>query len=444
MKLGGSTLLAQAIARGQACGADEVLVVTNDDHLHLSRAEVRTLTDTPDVHYLLEPQGRNTAPAIALAALHCLYVHGPDTVMLVLPADHLIPDQRAFVACAVEAEMLAQQGRLVVFGVEPTSPEPGYGYIEVDHVGRHSQPVRRFVEKPDAATAQAYLASGRYLWNSGMFCFTASAIADAFARYAPHVMGTARGAAKAARTTGDITRYEPHAFALQPDISIDYAVMEKAQNVTVVPARFAWSDAGTWPALAASHPPDAAGNTFLADVVAVDTHGTHVQTEAESPKVVATVGVNDLVIVDTADALLVAAKADAQKIRGVVKALQQRGHPSTQRAQRVQQTWGSHVVLKEHAGYLVRLVTIRSGESLQLQYHQHRAKHLAVVEGEGVLQIGDEQHKVEPGHSRFVPRSVKHRLANTGTDDLVVVSVELGTSLADDDTLRLQDPYDLH
>jgi mannose-1-phosphate guanylyltransferase len=291
MKLGGQALLAQAISRGQACGTDELLVITNQDHLFLTRNLLEQIGDPPNTHFLLEPNGRNTGPAIAMAALYCEQQHGPDAVMLVLPADHLIPDTRAFVACAVEAVQLASQGRLVVFGIHPTTPETGFGYIEVPQVGRQSQQVLRFVEKPDLATAQEYLATGRYYWNSGMFCFSARSILDAMAKHAPHMLDMARQAMKQAQSSGDSTRFDTHLFGMQPDISIDYAVMEKADNVSVVPARFGWSDVGSWPAVAQAHTPDASGNTFAADVVDVDTQHTHVQVESHSPKIVATVGV---------------------------------------------------------------------------------------------------------------------------------------------------------
>jgi mannose-1-phosphate guanylyltransferase / mannose-6-phosphate isomerase len=441
MKLGGQTLLAQAVLRGQACGTDELLVITNQDHLFLTRGVVEQLQDPPKAHYLLEPNGRNTGPAIAMAALHCAQVHGPDAVLMVLPADHLIPDTRAFVACALEAAQVAQQGRLVVFGVHPTGPDTGFGYIEVEHVARQSQPVLRFVEKPDLATARDYLATGRYYWNSGMFCFTAQTMLDALAKHAPHALETARHALSAGQASGDVTRFDAHLFGLQPDISIDYAVMEKAQNVTVVPARFGWSDVGSWPAVAQAHTPDASGNTFVADVVAVDTQGTHVQVESHGPKIVATVGLQDMVVVDTPDALLVAHKSSAQKIKSVVDALKARGNESTQLPAAVQRPWGTYATLKEEPGYKVKRITVKPGESLSLQYHHQRAEHWVIAQGLALVQVGDKETRAEAGQYRYIPIKEKHRLSNIGTDELVVIEVQCGNYLGEDDIVRLADTY---
>ena len=441
MKLGGSTLLSQAIARGQSCGTDELLLITNEAHLFLTRSVLEQMKDAPNAHFLLEPQGRNTGPAIVLAALHVSKIHGPDTVMLVLPADHLIPDTKSFVACALEAAQLAQQGRLVVFGVHPTAPETAFGYIEVEHVSRDSQPVRRFVEKPDAATAQEYLATGRYLWNSGMFCFTAKAILEAAAAHARQVLDPALGAMETKMQVGDTTRFDPHAFGLQPDISIDYALFEKARNVSVVPARFGWSDVGSWPAVAEAHGVDASGNSLIGDVLAIETTGTHVQVESHGAKVVATVGVQDLVIVDTPDALLVAHKSAAQKIKNVVDALKVRGHESTEMPSIVTRPWGTFSALKEEGGYKVKRISVQPGKSLSLQYHHQRAEHWVVVQGTALVQVGDKEHRTEPGQYRYIPLKEKHRLSNIGKDELVLIEVQCGSYLGEDDIVRLADTY---
>ncbi len=441
MKLAGQSLLAQAISRGQACGTDDLLVITNQDHVYMTRSVIDQLDDPPHSRFLLEPKGRNTGPAIALAALHCEQVHGPDAVLLVLPADHLIPDTAAFVACAMEAAEVARKGRLVVFGIHPTSPDTGFGYLEVEHVSRHSQSVLRFVEKPDLATAQDYLAAGRYYWNSGMFCFTARTMLDALAQHAPHALEAARKAFDAQHTINDMTRFDPHLFGLQPDISIDYAVMEKARNVTVVPARFAWSDVGSWSAVAQAHTPDASGNTFVADVVSVETQGTHVQVESHSPKVVATVGVKDLVIVDTPDALLVAHKDSAQMIKSVVETLKARGHESAHSPSAVQRPWGTYTTLKEESGYKVKRITVKPGESLSLQYHHQRAEHWVVVQGIALVQVGQHESRAEPGEYRYIPIKERHRLSNIGTEELVLIEVQCGAYLGEDDIVRLADTY---
>lgn len=445
MQLGGSSLLQQAIERGQACGTDDTIVVTNQDYLFLTRNVIKELADPPNTHYLLEPKGRNTAPAIALAALACAAQHGSDSVMLVLPADHLIPDTEAFVANALEAARHAVQGQLVVFGISPTAPETGFGYIEVEKASRQTQKALRFVEKPDLATAHDYLATGRYYWNSGMFCFTASAILKAFDDHAPEVLAAAKATWDTARTADGVTRFELHSFGRQPDISIDYAVMERASNVTLVPAKFGWSDVGSWPAVAAAHAADASGNTLVEDegmtYVTVDTSGTHVQVESHCSKVVATVGVHDLVIVDTPDALLVAHKNVAQQVKTVVDALRERKHGSTHLPSAVRRPWGTYATLKEEDGYKVKRITVRPGQSLSLQFHHHRAEHWTIVKGSAIVQVGDIEYPMTAGQYRYIPTGEKHRLTNAGRDELVLVEVQCGSYLGEDDIVRLADAY---
>jgi mannose-1-phosphate guanylyltransferase / mannose-6-phosphate isomerase len=445
MKLNGSSLLQQAIERGLACGTDDLLVVTNQDYLFLTRGVIAETSDTPNANYLLEPKGRNTAPAIALAALACAKQHGSETVMLVLPADHLIPDTESFVACALEAARHAANGQLVVFGVSPTGPETAFGYIEVEKASRQTQKAMRFVEKPDLATAQDYLATGRYYWNSGMFCFKAETILKALRDHAPEVLAAAEGTWATATTKDAATTFNPHSFGLQPDISIDYAVMERANNVTLVPAKFGWSDVGSWPAVAQAHSADSNSNTFVdgddTEFVSVDTANTHVQVDSHGPKVVATVGVKNLVIVDTPDALLVADKSVAQKVKNVVEALKDRRHNSTQLPAAVHRPWGTYATLKEEDGYKVKRITVEPGQSLSLQYHHQRAEHWVVVQGVAMVQIGDTEYETLPGQYRYIPVKEKHRLSNIGEDELILIEVQCGSYLGEDDIVRLADSY---
>lgn len=441
MKLGGATLLEQAVARGEACGSAQTYVVTNQDYLFHSNSLVGGLESGSRLRYLLEPKGRNTAPAIALAALAVAAEHGPDALMMVLPADHLVPDSAAFVACAMEAAHRAQQGQLMVFGIQPTAPETGFGYIEVERASDQSQPVRRFVEKPDRARAIEFLAAGRYYWNSGMFCFQAGTILEALAQHSPEVHAAASAVWAQARTEGTVSRFEPAAFATLPDISIDYAVMERAANVSMVPARFGWSDVGTWPAVAGAYPSDSQGNSFVGDVIALDTRGTHVQVESFGPKVVATVGVQDLTIVDTPDALLVAANGQAQDVRRVVDLLKARAHPSTHTPHEVRRPWGRYATLHEEDGYKVKRIVVHPGQSLSLQYHHRRAEHWVVVSGWADVQVGEETYRTEPGQYRYIPLGERHRLTNRGARDLVLIEVQCGDYLGEDDIVRLEDRY---
>lgn len=441
MTLGESTLLQQAVERGQACGTGDLIVVTNKDHLFLTKDVLKGMSDPPATTFLLEPKGRNTAPAIALAALQCAAQFGNDTVMLVLSADHLVPDVPAFVASASDAFRLARQGALVVFGIHPTGPDTGFGYVEVDRVARDPQPVKRFVEKPGLEEAMQYLATGRYYWNSGMFAFTAESMIAALEAHAPDVIGAARHALATSNTAADQVSFEPHAFGLQPDISIDYAVMERADNVHVVPAKFGWTDVGSWPAVAKTQTADASGNTLEEDVVAIDTTNTHVQVESHGPKMVATLGVHDLVIVDTPDALLVAHKDSAQDVKKVVEALKHRKHESVHLPATVHRPWGTYASLKEEGGYKVKRITVKPGEALSLQYHHQRAEHWVVVQGKAIVQIGETEHETLPGQYRYIPLKEKHRLTNIGTDELVLIEVQCGNYLGEDDIVRLADTY---
>lgn len=441
MQIGGSTLLQQAIERGQACGTGDLLVVTNQDHVFHTQNVLEKMADAPSTAFLLEPKGRNTAPAIALAALHCEKNFSPDTVMLVLSADHLIPNVEAFVASASEAARLAQEGALVVFGIPPTAPETGFGYVEVAQVSRESQRVMRFVEKPDLPTAQSYLSTGRYYWNSGMFCFTAATILQEMEKHAPDLLAAARNAMESSTTKGNRTTFDPHTFGLQPDISIDYAVMEHAQNVHVVPARFSWSDVGSWPAVAEALAPDASGNTVGRGVVAIDTTGTHVRVESHVDKVVAAVGLKDLIIVDTPSALLVTHKDSSQKIKQVVDILKARGSAAVTTPDTVHRPWGTYALLKEEPGYKVKRITVKPGHALSLQYHHQRAEHWVVVQGKAMVQVGDKEFETLPGQYRYIPLKEKHRLTNIGSELLVLIEVQCGSYLGEDDIVRLADTY---
>lgn len=445
MRLGACSLLQQAIERGQACGTYDSMVVTNQDYLFLTRDVVKEMSDPPKVRYLLEPKGRNTAPAIALAALACVEQHGPEAVMLVLPADHLIPDTEAFVANALEAARRAATGQLVVFGIYPTTPETGFGYVEVEKVGRDTQKAVRFVEKPDLATAQDYLANGRFYWNSGMFCFSAGCILEELKHHSPEVLQSAERAWTTSKTEDQVTRFDTHTFGRQPDISIDYAVMERSSKVTLVPAKFGWSDVGSWPAVASAHTADSSSNTLVETggtlYIPIETSNTHIQVESHGPKVVATVGVQDLIIVDTPDALLVAHKSVAQKVKLVVDVLKDRKHDSATLPAAVTRPWGTYATLKEEKGYKVKRITVSPGQSLSLQYHHQRAEHWVVVKGRALIQVGDVEHTTLPGQYRYIPLKEKHRLTNTGQDQLVLIEVQCGEYLGEDDIVRLADTY---
>ena len=443
MEVAGKPLLAHALERAASI-ADEVLIVTNQDHYFLTENMLEKEEKAPKVSYLLEPKGRNTAPAIALAVRHIQEAYGDDAVCLVLAADHLISDDAAFGKAVSRAAEQAQAGNLVVFGIRPTAPETGYGYLEVAETVDGPQALKSFVEKPDRATAEQYLAEGRYYWNSGMFCFTAGEMAQNMQTHASNVWAASDAAFAEAQEEAGVTRFEEVSFIAQPDISIDYAVMEKADKIAMVPAGFGWSDVGSWDAVAVAHDGDANGNSATgADKVQfVDARDTHIASSSHTEKVIAAIGVENLVIIDTPDALLVADRAKSQDVKLVVEALKASADAElTELPATVHRPWGTYATLKQEDGYQVKRITVAPGQKLSLQYHHKRAEHWIVMQGRAIVQIGDEELETGPSEYRYIPLGEKHRLTNIGDEELVLIEVQMGNYLGEDDIYRLDDLY---
>lgn len=457
MVLSGSTLLEQAIVRGQACGCDELLIVTNKDHFHITQNLVASMEEPSSVSYILEPKGRNTAPAVALAAMNVMKRYGQDAVMLVLPADHLIPNTTEFVANVLEAAKYAQQGKITLFGIKPDRPDVGFGYVQVARPDNEVQSAIRFVEKPSLSKASEYLSSGCFYWNSGMLCCTSGVMIEALGMHSPEVLAAAEKTMSSAKIeikengSQGIVSFDADIFSLQPNISIDYAVMERATNVMLLPARFNWSDVGTWPAVANAFTPDTNGNTISCDEninwTNLDTSNTHVHMETHGHKqVVATIGIDNAIIVHTPDVLLIASKDKAEKVKEVVSALKERNidSPSFQSTilpSVINRPWGKYSTLKEENGYKVKRIIVNQNSSLSLQYHKHRAEHWVVVKGNGIVQIGDVHHPVGPGMYKYIPVEKEHRLTNTGQETLVLIEVQIGEYLGEDDIVRIEDIY---
>ena len=443
MEVAGKPLLAHALERA-ALIADDALIVTNQDHYFLTENLMKETPKAPKVSYLLEPKGRNTAPAIALAVRHIQKAHGDDAVCLVLAADHLISDDAAFAKAVGQASEQAQAGNLVVFGIRPTGPETGYGYLEVAESNGEPQPLKSFVEKPDRATAEKYLAEGRYYWNSGMFCFTAGVMAKNMATHAGNVWAASQVAFAEAQEDGGATRFAEASFIAQPDISIDYAVMEKAEKIAMVSASFGWSDVGSWDAVAGAHEADQDGNssTGAHKLHLIDAQDTHVESTSQTEKVIAAIGVDNLVIIDTPDALLVADRTKSQDVKLVVEALKASPDAElTELPATVHRPWGTYATLKQEEGYQVKRITVAPGQKLSLQYHHKRAEHWVVTQGRAMVQIGEEEFATGPGEYRYIPLGEKHRLTNTGENELVLVEVQVGSYLGEDDIVRLDDVY---
>jgi mannose-1-phosphate guanylyltransferase/mannose-6-phosphate isomerase len=443
MEVAGKPLLGHALERA-ALIADEALIVTNQDHYFLTENLLKDTPKAPKVSYLLEPKGRNTAPAIALAVRHIQKTHGDDAVCLVLAADHLISDDAAFEKAVTQASEQAQARNLVVFGIRPTGPETGYGYLEVAAAGDGPQPLKSFIEKPDRETAEAYLAEGRYYWNSGMFCFTAGVMANNMETHAGDVWAASEAAFAEANEEVGVTRFAEASFVAQPDISIDYAVMEKAEKIVMVTADFGWSDIGSWDAVAVAHGADWDGNSAVGveKVHFIGAANTHIESISHTEKAIAAIGTQNLVIVDTPDALLVADRSKSQEVKLVVEALKVAADDDlTELPPTVHRPWGTYSTLKTEGGYQVKRITVAPGQKLSLQYHHKRAEHWVVARGKAVVQIGDEEYETGPGEYRYIPLGEKHRLTNIGDSELVLIEVQVGSYLGEDDIVRLEDAY---
>ena len=444
MEVAGKPLLAHALERAVLI-ADEALIVTNQDHYYLTENLLKETTKAPKVSYLLEPKGRNTAPAIALAVRHIQKAYANQAVCLVLAADHLISDDAAFEKAVAQAAEQAQAGNLVVFGIRPTGPETGYGYLEVAETGDEPQPLQSFVEKPDRATAEQYLADGRYYWNSGMFCFTAGVMAENMEIHASDVWAASEAAFAEANEEAGVTRFEEDSFIAQPDISIDYAVMERAEKIAMVSAGFGWSDVGSWDAVAGAHKADQDGNSAVGveKMHFIGAANTHIESISHTDKAIAAIGTGDLVIVDTPDALLVADRSKSQDVKLVVEALKANADAElTELPATVHRPWGTYATLKQEDGYQVKRITVAPGQKLSLQYHHKRAEHWVVTQGKAIVQIGDDEFETGPGEHRYIPLGEKHRLTNVGDSDLVLVEVQVGLYLGEDDIVRLEDIYE--
>ncbi len=435
----GQSLLQKTFLRATDLpGVERVLTVTNRDFFFKTEDEYREARPSHvPTSYLLEPFGRNTAAAVAAAALH-VAEHAPTAVMLVLPADHLIADQLAFAQAVARATTLAAQGLLVTFGIEPDAPETGFGYIEAD-----GQMVKRFVEKPDAATARAFVDSGNFYWNSGMFCFTAQTMIEEMQAHCPDILQSMRDClASSRRASGANVNqivFDADSFASTREDSIDYAVMEKSTRVALVPCSVGWSDIGSWTSLGDLLPRDAMGNRLDGDTLLHDVHDCAIH--AGRDRLVSAVGVRDLIIVDTPDALLVVARDRVQDVKKIYTELKSRAHPAHKLHRTVHRPWGTYSVLEEGDHFKIKRIVVQPGHSLSLQMHHHRSEHWVVVSGTALVTNGDKEIYVRTNESTYIPACTRHRLVNPGLSELVMIEVQSGEYLGEDDIVRYQDVY---
>ena len=436
LALVGSDSMLQATWRRVApLASGAPIVVAGEAHRFMVAEQLREAgCDAATI--LLEPLARNTAPAIAAAALEATR-EGDDPLLLVLPSDHVIADAEAFRAAVRTASASAEAGRLVTFGIVPTGPETGYGYIKAS-AGEGVRAVERFVEKPDAATAAAYVASGDYAWNSGMFLFRASAYLAELERHQPAMLAACREALARARRDVDFVRLDATAFAASPSDSIDYAVMEKTAHAAVLAIDAGWNDVGSWAALWQVAEQDGQGNAHHGDVVAEDCRDTLAWGDG---RLLALLGLRDVVVVDTADAVLVAHKDRVQDVKGIVAELKRRARPETSLHRKVYRPWGHYDSVDVGERFQVKRITVKPGAALSLQMHHHRAEHWIVVSGTAKVTRGDEVILLGENQSTYIPLGVRHRLENPGVVPLELVEVQSGSYLGEDDIVRFEDVY---
>ncbi|MEO8164216.1 MAG: mannose-1-phosphate guanylyltransferase/mannose-6-phosphate isomerase [Betaproteobacteria bacterium] len=420
-------------------GLKEPVLVCSNDHRFLAAEQIREIKVAAGTQ-ILEPDGRNTAPAVAVAALHVVSTD-PDGILLVLPADHLIRNVAQFQAVIAKAAAVAGDGRLVTFGIVGHEPETGYGYIERgEPLGNSSDCFRvaRFVEKPDETRAREFVASGRFYWNSGMFVFKAARYLEELAKYRKDILDAAKAAWAAAKRDLDFVRLDEKAFLASPAESIDYAVMEKTDDAVVVEADIGWSDIGSWTALWQAGQPDATGNVTVGDVHADDIHNCYVRAEH---RLVAAVGVKDLIIIETSDAVLVTHKDRSQDVKRVVEALKAKQRDEYLVHKRVYRPWGYYEGLDSSERFQVKRIMVKPGCKLSLQMHHHRAEHWVVVTGTAKVVRGDETLLLSENQSTYIPLGAKHRLENVGKMPLHMIEVQSGSYLGEDDIVRLEDDY---
>ncbi len=441
--VGSRSLLQDTLARlGLLAGPVQApVVVCNEAHRFLVAGQLREMAS--DSALILEPAGRNTAPAVAIAALVARRRAGTDVLLLVLPADHVVRDPAGFAAAVELARPAAAAGRLVTFGVVPTQPETGYGYIRTDPRAEASgeagvQPIREFVEKPDYETARRYVSSGAYLWNSGMFLFSADAYLRELEAHAPDIAAAATRAMAEAKGEGGFLTLQRDSFEQCRKESIDYAVMEKTSQAAVVPLSAGWSDVGSWASLLDVSDRDANGNALMGDVVAVDCADSYVRAES---RLVAVAGLDGCIVVETKDAVLVVPKARAQDVKKIVEELERRDRPETKLGREVFRPWGSYDSLDGGPGFQVKRLTVLPGAVLSLQLHHRRAEHWVVVSGTARITRNDEVFDLDVGGHTFIPLGARHRIENPGTGTLRIIEVQVGDYLGEDDIVRFEDRY---
>ncbi|AMD93267.1 mannose-1-phosphate guanylyltransferase/mannose-6-phosphate isomerase [Desulfomicrobium orale] len=436
--LGDRTLVQETVLRLRGLDAAAPVVICNDEHRFIVAEQLRDLDERPAA-LILEPVARNTAPAVAVAALYAL-AQSPDATLLMLPADHLITDSSAFHTAVVQAVDYARDGHLVTFGIVPAAPETGYGYIMQGAAMPHGpgRKIQRFVEKPDTATAEGYVRSGQYFWNSGMFVLRADAVLAELTRFAPEIVRGCRESLEKAVSDLDFLRLDHDAFAGCPEDSIDYAVMERTDRGVMVPLSCGWSDLGSWDALWQAGEKDGDGNVTRGDVLLCDVRDSFLHAET---RLLAAVGLENHIVVETSDAVLVSPRDRVQEVKKLVDRLKAQNRVEAVSHKKVFRPWGHYESIGQGERYQVKRITVTPGHVLSLQKHFHRAEHWVVVRGTAVVTRDGEEILVRENESVYLPLGAVHRLANPGRIPLELIEVQVGGYLGEDDIIRFEDVY---
>ncbi len=410
------------------------MIVVGEEHRFITKSQVEELDDVPDCTILLEPLGKNTAPAVCGAAEYIGTEKGEDVILLILPADHLIEKEEQFRQAVMEAAELAAEGSVVTFGIPPEHPETGYGYIERGEGNK----VLSFKEKPSHALAQEYLANDNYYWNSGMFAFSVATFKEEMAKHAPEMLTCMKDATDSGREDGVFFRFDTEAMSKCPSDSIDYALMEKTDKAAVVDADLGWNDIGSWQALWSVLDKDADGNISQGDVILEDTRNCLVRSENT---LVATVGLENTIVVETADSVLVAPLERSQDVKKIVESLKVDKRAEVRYHRTVYRPWGSYTVLEEQPRYQMKRITVKQGAKLSLQKHHHRHEHWVIVEGTARITNGDDTFLLFENQSTYIPAGTLHRMENPGAIPLELIEVQIGSYLGEDDIVRYDDVY---
>jgi mannose-1-phosphate guanylyltransferase/mannose-6-phosphate isomerase len=438
LPLVGEHTMLQATAlriNGLEGAAESCLIVSNESHRFSVAEQMNAIEMRSQI--ILEPEGRNTAPAVALAALHAVS-HDDDTILLIMAADHVIKDIDAFQQAVADGVDAAKDGKLVTFGIVPTSPETGYGYVRAKTSGNKPVSVEAFVEKPDAATAQSYLEDGNYFWNSGMFLFRAASYLEELELQAPEMLSVCRESMDSKTLDGDFIRPDAAKFSSCPSDSIDYAVMEKSQNSSMVPLDAGWSDVGSWSALQDVTATDEDGNSLGGDALAHNCKDTFIQAES---RLVAAVGLSNVIVVETKDSVLVADKSQSQDVKELVDRLKAGDRDETKLHRQVFRPWGSYDSIESAENFQVKRLIVKPGAVLSLQKHAHRSEHWVVVQGKARITKNEDEFDLNVNESTYISIGDVHRIANPFDEPVHIIEVQCGDYLGEDDIVRLEDNY---